>query len=219
VTAVLTTQDGMTASQSIVVNSSGRGAFVVDAAPTEGLESLEVTFTLENPDGVPFERIDFDFDDDGYADRVALPNDFNEGRLVITTTYPVGTWRAVIKAYDEQDRVIYSTEKSIVVRLPSLLQANLRAIYDGTLARLKAGNVAGALTAFTGSAYEKYNAIFTQLQPSLATIVDQLGEVREINFDADLAELGVVRDTPDGPRLFLVYLVRAEDGIWRIDGM
>jgi hypothetical protein len=103
--------------------------------------------------------------------------------------------------------------------MPAVLQANLRGIYDGVLSRLKAGNVVGALTAFTGSAYEKYSAIFTQLQSSLATIVDQLGTVREITFNADVAELSVVRDTPEGPRLFMVYLVRAEDGIWRIDGM
>ncbi|MGE5169728.1 MAG: Ig-like domain-containing protein [Rudaea sp.] len=219
VTAVVVTQDGVTSSQSIVVNSSGRGAFVVHAAPTEGLESLDVTFTVENPDGVTFKQIDFDFEEDGLPDLIALPGDFVDGRLVVGATYPAGTWRAVIKAYDDQDQVIYATAKSIVVRLPSLLQGNLRAIYDGMLSRLKAGNVAGALTAFTGSAYEKYSAIFTQLQPSLATIVDQLGEVREIDFDADLAELSVVRDTPDGPRRFMVYLVRAEDGIWRIDGM
>ena len=219
VTAVVTTQDGMTSSQSIVVNSSGRGPFVVHAAPTEGLESLQVTFSVENRDGVSFKQIDLDFDDDGNPDWIALANEFVDNRIAVTATYPVGTWRAVIKAYGDQDQVLYATAKSIVVRMPAVLQANLRSIYDGVLSRLKAGNVAGALTAFTGSAYDKYNAIFTQLQPSLATIVDQLGTVREINFNADVAELSVVRDTPDGPRLFMVYLVRAEDGIWRIDGM
>jgi hypothetical protein len=219
VMAVVTTQDGMTSSQSIVVNSSGRGSFVVHAAPTEGLESLDVTFTIENPNGVRFKQIDIDFDDDGAPNMILLPGELTDGRVVVNATYPAGTWRAVIKAYDDRDQLIYATAKSIVVRLPALLQANLRAIYDGTLSRLKAGNIAGALTAFTGSAYEKYNAIFTQLQPSLATIVDQLGTVREISFNADVAELSVVRDTPDGQRLFMVYLVRAEDGIWRIDGM
>jgi hypothetical protein len=219
VTAIVTTQDGMASSQSIVVNSSGRGALAVHAAPTEGLESLDVTFTVENPNAVPFKQLDFDFDDNGSPDLIALPSQFTGGRLIVTATYPAGTWRAVIKAYDDQDHVIYATAKSIVVRLPALLQGNLRGIYDGMLSRLKAGNIAGALTAFTGSAYEKYNAIFSQLQPSLATIVDQLGTVREITFNADVAELSVVRDTPEGPRPFMVYLVRAEDGIWRIDGM
>jgi len=75
------------------------------------------------------------------------------------------------------------------------------------------------LTAITGSAYDRYNAIFTQLQPSLSSIVDQLGEVRDVTFTMDLAELSIVRNTPDGPQTFMLYMIRAEDGIWRIDGM
>ena len=103
--------------------------------------------------------------------------------------------------------------------MPAALETNLRAIYAGMLNRLKAGNISGALTAFTGAAYARYNAIFTQLQPTLPSIVDQLGEIREVNFGQDLAELSVVRNTPEGPRRFLLYLIRAEDGIWRFDGM
>jgi hypothetical protein len=87
------------------------------------------------------------------------------------------------------------------------------------LTRLKAGNVPGALTAFTGSVYDKYNEIFTQLQPSLAEIVDQLGEVEELTFNGEVGELTIVQNTPDGPQTFLIYMLRSEDGIWRIDGM
>jgi len=40
-----------------------------------------------------------------------------------------------------------------------------------------------------------------------------------VTFNEDVAELTVVRDTPDGPLAFLIYMLRSEDGIWRIDGM
>ena len=219
VTAIVTTQDGQSTSQSITINSSGAGAFVVHASPTEGLDSLNVTFTVENPGNIPFKQINFDLDNDGFPNLIATAAQFFDGKLTVTATYPAGTWLAVIKVFDDQDRVIYSTSKSIVVFIPSMLQGNLRGIYDGMLARLRAGNIAGALTAFTGSAYDKYNAIFTQLQPSLATVVDQLGEISEINFGEDLAELSVVRNTANGPQRFMLYMIRAEDGIWRIDGM
>ena len=52
VTAVVTTQDGQTSSRTITLNSTGRGPFVVHAAPAEGLNSLTVAFTVENPDDV-----------------------------------------------------------------------------------------------------------------------------------------------------------------------
>jgi hypothetical protein len=219
VTAIVTTQDGQSTSQSITINSSGAGAFVVHASPTEGLDSLQVTFTVENPGNVPFKQINFDLDNDGFPNLIATAAQFFDGKLTVTATYPAGTWLAVIKVFDDQDHVIYSTSKSIVVFIPSMLQGNLRAIYDGMLSRLRAGNIAGALTAFTGSAYDKYNAIFTQLQGSLATIVDQLGEISEINFGEDLAEFSVIRNTANGPQRFMLYMIRAEDGIWRIDGM
>lgn len=219
VTAVVTTQDGQTSSQTITVNSSGPGAFSVDASPTEGLDSLQVTFTVENPSNIAFRHVDLDLDSDGVPNISATPAQFVDGTLTVTATYPAGTWLATTRFYDDRDRVIYSTSKSIVVLLPTVLQGNLRAIYDGMLSRLRAGNIAGAMTAFTGAAYDKYNAIFNQLQPTLATVVDQLGEVREINFGMDLAEFSLVRDTSEGPQRFLIYLIRAEDGIWRIDGM
>ena len=219
VTAMVMTQDGLTMSHTISVASTGRGAFVVRAAPTEGIESLQVTFTVENPGGVAFREIEFDLDGDGLPNVVATPAQFLDGVLTVSATYPVGTWVAGIKVYDDEDRLLYSTSKAIVVLSASALQGNLRAIYDGMLARLRVGNISGALTAFTGAAYDKYNAIFTQLQPSLASIVDQLGEIREVTFGMDLAEFSIVRDTSEGSQRFMLYMIRAEDGIWRIDGM
>jgi len=219
VTVEVTTQDGLTTTQSIAVDSSGAGAFVVHAAPTEGLDTLQVTFTVENPANMPFKQMTLDLDNDGSPNLLFTPDQFVDGKLTVTATYPVGTWLAVLKAYDDQNAVIYSTSKSIVVLSPAILQQNLRAVYDGMLTRLKAGNIGGALTAFTGSAYQKYNEIFTELQPSLAETVDQLGEVVEMTFNADVGELTIVQNTPDGPQRFMLYLIRSEDGIWRIDGM
>ncbi|HEX6795141.1 MAG TPA: Ig-like domain-containing protein [Casimicrobiaceae bacterium] len=219
VTVEVTTQDGLTSAQSIVVNSSGAGAFVVHAAPTEGLDTLQVTFTIENPAETPFKRMTLDLDNDGSPNLAFTPGQFVDGKLTLTATYPIGTWIAVLKAYDDQDEVIYSTSKSIVVLSPTILQQNLRAVYDGMLTRLKAGNISGALTAFTGSAYQKYNEIFTELQQSLPQIVDQLGEVVEMTFNGDVGELTIVQNTPEGPMTFLIYMLRSEDGIWRIDGM
>jgi hypothetical protein len=219
INAVVTTQDGQSSTQSITINSTGPGAFVVKAAPTEGLESLQVTFTVEDPASTPFKQMLVDLDGDGFPNVILTPEQFVDGKVTILATYPVGTWLAAFKAYDERDNVIYSTSKSIVVRIPAILQNDLRGIYDGMVTRLRAGNIPGALTAFTGSAYEKYNTIFTQLQPSLASLVDQLGILQEVTFNMDLAEFSFIRNTPDGPQKFMLYMIRAEDGIWRIDGM
>jgi hypothetical protein len=219
VVAVVTTQDGQTSSRTITLNSTGRGPFVVRTAPAEGLNSLTVVFTVENSANVSFARMTFDLDNDGSTNVTVGPAQFSNGSLSVSATYPIGTWLAVIKAYDDQDRVIYSTSKSIVVLSPAALQAKLKGVYDGMLNRLKVGDVQSALSALTGSARDRYAAVLGQLGTALPSIVDQLGELKEFTFGLDIAELSVVRATPDGPRRFLLYLLRSEDGIWRFDGM
>jgi len=219
VTAVVTTQDGQTTSHAILVNSTGRGALVTHAAPTEGLSSLVVRFTVENPDDVAFNRITFDLDDDGIANVTATPAQFVDGILNVSATYSTGTWIAVITAYDDRDQVIYSTRKSIVVLSPAALQAKLMNVYDGMLGRLRVGNVTGALTAFTATARDRYAGVLSQLQTALPSIIAEIGELKEFNFGMDLAELSVVRTTQAGSEQFMLYMLRSEDGIWRFDGM
>ena len=218
-TAVVTSIDGQTGSQAITLESTGPAAFTVDASPTEGLGSLTVRFSITNPARTPFKEIIIDLDGDGYPNLIATPADVDDGAYAFTATYPEGTWTATITALDDANQPIYSTTRVIVVLMPQLFEGRLRAVYDGMLARLRAGNIPGALNAFTGSAYAKYNAIFTQLQASLPTLVDQIGDIEDISFGIDLAELSLVRNTADGPQRFMIYLIRAEDGIWRIDSM
>jgi hypothetical protein len=219
VTAVVATQDGQTASQTILVNSTGRGTLVAHAAPTEGLNSLAVRFTVENPDDVSLSRITFDFDNDGATNLTATPSQFVDGKLTVSATYPIGTWTAVITAYDDRDQAIYSARKAIVVLSPAALRAKLKGVYDGMLGRLRAGNVAGALTAFTGTARDRYGPVLSQLESTLPTIIADIGELREISVGIDLAELSVVRTTTTGAEQFMLYMLRSEDGIWRFDGM
>lgn len=219
ITAVVTGMDGQTAAQTITLESTGPAAFVVNASPTEGLGSLAVTFSIANPAHTPFKQIVIDLDGDGYPNLIATPADVDDGSYAFTATYPEGTWTATITALDDANQPVFSTTRVIVVLIPQLFEGRLRAVYDGMLARLRAGNIPGALNAFTGSAYAKYSAIFTQLQATLPTLVDQIGAIEDISFGIDVAEFGLVRNTSDGPQRFMIYLIRAEDGIWRIDSM
>jgi hypothetical protein len=87
------------------------------------------------------------------------------------------------------------------------------------LDRLAKGNTAGAMTTITAAMQGKYQAIFTALQPSLSTIVGQLGTIQWINVADELAEIGISRNGANGLQTFQVYVLRSEDGIWRVDGM
>lgn len=219
ITAVVTGMDGQTATQEIALESTGPAPFIVDASPTEGLGSLTVQFSIANPAHTPFNKIIVDLDGDGYPNLIATPSDVDNRSYTFTATYPQGTWTATITALDAANQPIFSTTRAIVVLMPEFLEGRLRAVYSNMLARLRAGNIPGAMTAFTGSAYAKYETIFTQLGEALPGLIDQVGEIEETTFGVDLAEFSIVRNTSDGPQRFMVYLIRAEDGIWRIDGM
>ena len=75
------------------------------------------------------------------------------------------------------------------------------------------------MTTITAAMQDKYQAIFGALQPNLQTIVSQVGTVQWINVADQVAEIGLSRNGATGLRTFQVYVLRSEDGIWRIDGM
>ncbi|MFN0314026.1 MAG: hypothetical protein ACKVQA_03180 [Burkholderiales bacterium] len=86
---------------------------------------------------------------------------------------------------------------------------------------MRANDTEGALRALTGRTAEKYRIVFNAMRQAglLANAVDSLGTIASGTLGADLAEYQITRNTPNGPRSFYLYLLRGEDGMWRIDGM
>jgi hypothetical protein len=87
------------------------------------------------------------------------------------------------------------------------------------LDRLRAGDINGALVRVTGGVHDKYAAVFNALGSNLPTVVDSLGTIQSGQIIGDLAEYLLVRDSASGPQGFLIYFLKGEDGVWRIDGM
>ena len=219
ISVVAIAQDGQTATRNVSVTSAGLAPFAVTATPTEGLAPLSVTFTIVNRGGVPFQSVELDFDSDGTTDYVILAGAFLEGSYELVLTYPAGRWTTKARVRNQNGDIVFSSTTLVTVLAPLELEAKVRSVFTGMLDRLRAGNIAGALTAVTDTVYEKYNAIFNTLQGDFGTIVDQLGSLAEATFGNDVVEYTLVRDTPSGPQQFMIYLIRGADGIWRIEGM
>ena len=122
-------------------------------------------------------------------------------------------------AFDAANNLIYSVLRKALARDPRDLAGIVEGVFSGMLDKLAAGNISGALNAVTGGAQDKYRAVFTGLQSDLGTIVGRMGTIQWITVTSELAEVAVVRNSNNGPQTFQVYLIRSEDGIWRIDGM
>ena len=87
------------------------------------------------------------------------------------------------------------------------------------LHQLRMNDIDAALSFFTGSRQEKYREIFSLLSSDLAGAVDELGELSASNISSNYAELIVTRNEDGVDYAYFIYLIRSEDGVWRIDGM
>ena len=214
VTVTATSPGGATANQTITVTSSGSLPFSVSANTQEGIAPLKVKFRVSVTGAISVQSITADFDGNGTIDFSTA--DINAPMEYVYTN--AGLYLARITVIDTGGS-IFKFDMPVQVNRFTDMDAMLRGTYQGMLDKLKLGDVDGALNAVTGGVYEKYKTVFTALKPNLATIVDQLGAIQDGVIGSEMAEYVIVRNTLAGPQAFLIYFIRSEDGVWRIDGM
>lgn len=221
-TVIVTTPEGQTTTQTITVRRRGQSPFVFSASPTEGLAPLRVNFTLVSRGrNVTYARADLSCRDNGTIDQTTPAPDTAVGTCLYNAP---GIYTARVKVVDGQEQTVYTGTVSINVMSLNVQDSLLRGVYYSMLARLKARDISGALNYITAGVHDKYIAVFSALDAvsstNLSTAVSQLGTIQDGEIGTDYAEYVIVRNLPDGSQqAFLIYLIRGEDGIWRIDGM
>lgn len=218
-TAIATTQDGRTLTHTIQVVPGDLPVLSMNLSADAGIAPFTTTMTesmraFNGVDASWVQRVEADFNGDGLVDASATD-------LVTPLKYTYstpGVYTARVNVILYGGTVLNATH-TVVVQSHADRDTLLRGIYTGMLDQLKAGNIDGALTAVSGGMRAKYQAVFTALQPSLPAVVDRLGTLQGGVFGPELAEYTVLRNQNGVSRAFLVYLLRSEDGVWRIDGM
>lgn len=209
-----TAPEGAMLTRSVTVTASGRGPIELLATPTQGIAPLGVSFSAVS-DGMGIAQIEADYDGDGTVDFTLV-----QPEAVLQHTYAApGVYQAQIKVTDTQGTVHAFTQAVVATSLASA-DAMLRGVYGGMLTKLRAGDIDGAVASFTASAREQYRGTFEAIgRANLASVVDRLGSIDGGTISERFAEYVLIRSKPEGPQVYLVYLIRGEDGVWRIDGM
>ena len=228
ITATLTAPDGETATQSASVTRTVNGGlppagseptpidFRVTVSPTEGIiiagDTFPVTITIESPANKPFASMTLSCSAPAPGSAVGL------GTYGCGYTSP-GRYTIVVEVKDAMGAVIYTKSNTVVVRSAQQHIAGVKAVYTDVIDRLKAGNKVGALKLFFGNSQEKYDDIFTKLGTDLVVFAGQLGSIATTNALSNAAEITIARDVAGTKQFFTIYLMRGDDGVWRIDSM
>jgi hypothetical protein len=120
---------------------------------------------------------------------------------------------------DASGAAIYSTARQIHIADPYDKYDLVKGVYTDMVNRLKAGTPSTALNLFFGHAKAIYEGIFNKLGSNLSTMADQLGTVESLSISPKNAELVIVRDPTGAKKAFMIYLMKGQDGIWRIESM
>lgn len=205
--------DGKSASDSIAVTSTGVSPLKVSVTPQGGIAPLTVRFSVAGMNGI--QRIEADFDGNGTVDYASTdPN------AAIAFTYGApGIYQARIAVTDSQNKVHARTVAVVVNDLAQMEQV-FQSIWSGMNGALAAKDKAKALQFLTQQARAKYGPVFDLLLPKMPQIVASISPLQRSRISDGYAEYAVKRPGAGGKvYLYLVYFLRDQDGVWRLDEM
>lgn len=206
--------DGLTVMRTSMVNSMGVTHVYVQADSACGFAPHTVDFTLVNDSANSIQQIDADYDGDGTIDFST-----NSSSQVLEYTYTApGVYEAAFTLLDQLG-MQYTNSQVIVVSSLTSADTQLRNVYEKMRDRLRVGAIDGALNYLTPVMQDIFRPVFQSLGSGLADVIDQLGGIAGGSIGDDLALYTVVRDENGVPMGYPVYMVRGNDGIWRIGQM
>jgi hypothetical protein len=208
--AVLAAPEGQTATLSVSVNATGVAPTIAASAdPVSGLAPLTVTFTVTNPTD---QGASFTFDGFGPFDAPAGASS------AISLAYPAGVFTPTIIVTYAGGAT--STQRFVIEVIDeAALDQKLRALWDGMNNALIAGDKDKAMSYLDPGAQAKYGPVFDVLMPFMPGIVGSYSTLAKGSLSETIGEYAVRRTVNGSNRLYLIYLLRDLEGVWRIDSM
>jgi Glucodextranase, domain B len=216
ITAKATTPDGRSGVASVSVEASGNPRpLELRADVSSGAAPLTVTFTYAlSASGVVASKLAMDFDGDGRDDyRTNHP----PTSLVNTYTMP-GLYFPTLKITDSAGSV-HTAAVAVEIHTTGERDALFLAVWNGMNDALVRGNLEQALVYLNARARRQYTRVFQGLLPELPAIVGSYSAPLSVSATADVLEYAVQRSIDGEDRIFLIYLLRDADGVWRLDRM
>ena len=215
ITATATTPAGQSATAAVTATATGAPPdLVLNADVTSGISPLTVTFTYEFRSTQAVQKLAIDFDGDGH-------DDFSTRKppTTVQNTYTnPGLYAATLTITDSLGRA-HKAEVGIEVSTGDARDALFRSVWDAMNEALARGDLAAALRSWNPRAQEKYAPIFNDLISDMPGIVGSYSPPQFVSEGPGYLEYAINRVIDGENHVFLVYLLRDADGVWRMDSM
>ena len=210
-----TNSDGATATASISVNADTNVDYVKitpdeesGIIPFQTLLKLEASFDIT-------EEPQFTYSGPGSVSRTELDD---ENNCIVTINTP-GLY--YLTATVENDGNTYSDMVGIMVMDEAMLDALLKAKWNGMKTALIDGDKEGALTYYQEGSKERYQEIFNVLADNISAIASDMGEIELVYVNEKIAKYRIKRqETIQGQVYditYFIYFNKGLDGIWKIE--
>ena len=215
ITAVATNPAGQSATTAVTVTASGSAPdLVLHADISRGVAPLSVTFTYEFRSTQTIDKLAIDFNGDGR-------DDFSTRKppTMVQNTYTnPGLFMATLTITDNL-RTTHKATVGIEVGTSDARDSLFRSVWDTMNAALVRGDVPTALASLNVRAQERYAPVFNDLVAEMPAIVASYSAPQFVSADSDYFEYAINRVIDGENQIFLVYLLRDGDGVWRMDSM
>lgn len=203
---------GKIATSSIPVTASGSAPIELKASIDQGTAPLVVTFSYAFL-GMP-QTIAIDYNGDGVDDFTT-----SSASAPLTTSYSVpGIYKPRLTITNAASTT-YIAGTVIDVKNAAADAAPFQQSYARMQMALLCGDLDGALAHFTEGAKERYRPVFQALAPYMTEILNSWSPLQESEITTQYAEFAVNRLINGVNRIFFIYFLKDQDGVWRLDTM
>ena len=208
-----TTPKGESYSKTVTVNRQGTPPISVKASKLQGLAPLNVSFIVSGNTGNPIQHISADFNGDGTTDY----DSSNPNAPVAFTYTTAGVYQAKFTVIDTQ--ASYTQSVLIIVSDEASLDALFHEMWNGMTDALASKDTNKALGYLNVQARQKYTPAFETLRPHLKKIVESYSSLQKVSISDEIGEYAINRNINGVNRIFFVYFLRDDSGVWYIDSM
>ena len=210
-TAVATALGTESTLAQVAVTSDGDPLVLeVSASPTSGIAPLDVTFSYQFGSSTPVQQLRVDFDGNGSFDFITA-----DPTALLQHTYTTpGLYMAHLQVTTQGQS--YDANIAVIVQDTATMDALFKSLWNGMNVALMAGDKAAALTFLDSAAQTKYGPVFDVLLPHMTEIVASYSPIRAAAISSRIAEYGLNRTINSEKRLFLIYFLKDNDGVWRL---